>query len=656
MSKVKKYKFSDLYMMSSGISSKPEQAGHGSPFVSFKTVFNNYFLPEVLVEKMNTSEKEQVVYSIKKGDIFLTRTSESLDELGMSSVAYKDYESATFSGFLKRLRPLQNDVTYYKYMSFYLRSKLFRETMNNNAIMTLRASLNEQIFSYLDLILPSFEIQKTIGDLFFNIFSKIELNNKINTELEQMAKTLYDYWFVQFDFPNEEGKPYKSSGGKMVYNDVLKREIPEGWEVTVFNNWIKQTKTGDWGKEQVEGNYTERVYCVRGADINGLNGKGGVKAPERFILKNNLSKVLESNDFIIEISGGSPTQSTARIALLTKETFDRFDTDVVCSNFCKAVTLENESYVYNFQQEWQRLYDAGVFFGFEGKTSGIKNFLFESFMDSYDIVKPSEELVLKYNAIAKEVEKKKQLNLKQNKELADLRDWLLPMLMNGQVSVGDVVDQEANIVKGDRRIRDLFGDEEYLRRKALAVYIVNQSLGDKSFGKTKFMKLLHLVEYHIVQGSLEQAYYKHAAGPYDGAFATKFWNEVIEDKWYRIEELGSLNHIVSGVNHNDTKDYTSFIEDNLREQIKAFIHIFKDCNYEQPEVVSTLYAVWNNRIIQKELITDALLKQDFLAWDKQKEKYVDILDKALGWMRSNKIVPTGWGKVIKASKSRRGEI
>ncbi|MDM1377262.1 hypothetical protein HX023_17485 [Myroides marinus] len=83
------------------------------------------------------------------------------------------------------------------------------------------------------------------------------------------------------------------------------------------------------------------------------------------------------------------------------------------------------------------------------------------------------------------------------------------------------------------------------------------------------------------------------------------------------------------------------------------MHIFKDSNYKQPEVVSTLYAVWNNRIIQKEMITDVLLKQDFLAWDEQKEKYVDILDKALVWMRSNKIVPTGWGKVINASKSRR---
>lgn len=299
-----------------------------------------------------------------------------------------------------------------------------------------------------DFKVPVFELptQQKIASVLSALDDKIELNNRINAELEQMAKTLYYYWFVQFDFPNEEGKPYKSSSGKMVYNEVLKREIPEGWEVTVFNDWIQNTKTGDWGKEEVEGNYTERVYCVRGADINGLNGKGDIKAPERFILKNNLSKKLEPNDFIIEISGGSPTQSTARIALLTKGSFERFNTNVVCSNFCKAVTLKDEKYVYNFQQEWQRLYDAGVFFGFEGKTSGIKNFLFESFMDSYQIVKPEKELVNRFNSFAKIIEKKRQSNLKQNQELAQLRDWLLPMLMNGQVTVNsDYMPKDQNV-------------------------------------------------------------------------------------------------------------------------------------------------------------------------------------------------------------------
>ncbi len=421
--------------MSSGISSTPDQAGKGSPFLSFKTVFSDYFLPSELDDLMYTSEKEQEVYSIKEGDIFLTRTSESLNELGMSSVAFKSYPKATYSGFLKRLRPIQKDLVYYKYIAFYLRSNLFRSSMNNNAIMTLRASLNEQIFSYLNIVLPSFENQKAIGDLLFDIYLKIQTNSKINDNLERMAKTLYDYWFVQFDFPDENGKPYKSSGGKMIWNEVLKREIPEGWKVTVFNDWIEKTKTGDWGKDKIEGNYTEKVYCIRGADINGLNGKGEVKAPQRYILKNNISKALKPDDFIVEISGGSPTQSTGRIALLTESTFERFDSNIICSNFCKAISLKENEFSFNFLQEWQRLYDANVFFGYEGKTSGIKNFLFESFMESYFVIKPPKVLVERFYNQIKNIESKKQSNLKQNQQLSSLRDWLLPMLMNGQVKV-----------------------------------------------------------------------------------------------------------------------------------------------------------------------------------------------------------------------------
>lgn len=332
-----------------------------------------------------------------------------------------------------------SEDVYPKYLYYKLTQPSITKYLQNIAENSVSAypSIKPEAIGNLNFRFPNFSTQQKIATVLSALDDKIELNNKINAELEAMAKTLYDYWFVQFDFPNEEGKPYKSTGCKMEYNSILKREIPEGWEVSVFNDWIKQTKTGDWGKEKIEGNYTERVFCVRGADINGLNGKGEVKTPERYILKNNLSKKLEDNDFIIEISGGSPTQSTARIALLTKETLERFDTNVVCSNFCKAVTLKETVYAFNFQQEWQRLYDAGVFFGFEGKTSGIKNFLFDSFMDSYHIVKPPKELAQKYNSFAKELEKKKQSNLKQNQELAQLRDWLLPMLMNGQVKVED---------------------------------------------------------------------------------------------------------------------------------------------------------------------------------------------------------------------------
>ena len=289
----------------------------------------------------------------------------------------------------------------------------------------------------LEFEIPDFPflVQEKIVEFLSTIDNKIQLNNKINDNLEQLAKTLYDYWFVQFDFPDANGKPYKTSGGKMAWNAELNRDIPEGWEVDNLSSWINNDKSGDWGKEQEEGNYNQRVYCIRGADINGLNGKGEVKSPERYILEKNLHKVLDPHDLIVEISGGSPVQSTGRLAYITEETLHRFDSPIICSNFCKAVTLKNKYYFYNFVYQWNSVYEAGVLFGYEGKTSGIKNLLFESFVSSYQAPIPSIEIAKKFYEFMKPLQIKKEKNLKENQELVSLRDWLLPMLMNGQLEV-----------------------------------------------------------------------------------------------------------------------------------------------------------------------------------------------------------------------------
>ena len=306
----------------------------------------------------------------------------------------------------------------------------------------------------LNFLIPDFELstQQKIAKVLSDLDAKIELNNKINAELEAMAKTLYDYWFVQFDFPDVNGKPYKTSKGKMVWNEELKREIPEGWEVDTLSSFINNDKSGDWGKEQEEGNYNQRVYCVRGADINGLNGKGELKTPERYILEKNLFKTLDPHDLIVEISGGSPVQSTGRLAYITEETLERFDAPIICSNFCKAVTLKRKYYFYNFVFQWNSIYDAGVLFGYEGKTSGIKNLLFESFVSTHYTAIPPIELAEKFYDFMKPIQIKKEKNLKENQELASLRDWLLPMLMNGQVSVAgyDVEDSELGMVAEDK--------------------------------------------------------------------------------------------------------------------------------------------------------------------------------------------------------------
>ncbi|MDR6194057.1 restriction endonuclease subunit S [Siphonobacter sp. SORGH_AS_0500] len=400
MSEFTLYKFCNLYEMSSGISSTPEQAGHGFPFLSFSVVFNNYFLPSKLPDLMNTSDKERKKYSIKEGDIFLTRTSEVLDELAMSSVATKDYDNATYSGFLKRLRPIQKNITYHKFMAFYLRSKFFRKTMENNAIMTLRASFNEQIFSYINLLIPPFSEQKKIGDFLFTIHQKIELNNRINTELEQMAKTLYDYWFVQFDFPNEEGKPYRASGGEMVYNEVLKREIPAGWEVGTLEEIINL----EYGKPLKESDRSGNGFPVMGSNgIVGYHEKFLVKGPGIVVgRKGSAGEITWVNNNFFPIDTTYYITDKRGLDFLGFHYYLLKKVNLKKIESSSAVPGLNRNVVYSIKSEI-----------------------------------PILSIVQRFSELVKPFFDKIAINEQQNQQLASLRDWLLPMLMNGQVTVGE---------------------------------------------------------------------------------------------------------------------------------------------------------------------------------------------------------------------------
>lgn len=515
----------------------------------------------------------------------------------------------------------------------------------------------------LEFEIPDFDFttQQKIAAVLSALDDKIELNNRINAELEQMAKTLYNYWFVQFDFPDANGKPYKSSGGKVVYDEVLKKEIPEGWEVTVFDDWIAATKAGDWGKETEEGNYTERVYCIRGADINGLNGKGEIKAPERFILKNNLSKVLNPNDFIIEISGGSPTQSTARIALLTEKTLERFDTEVICSNFCKAVSIKDEKYIFNFQQEWQRLYDSGVFFGYEGKTSGIKNFLFDSFMASYYVVFPDKKIVEKYYEVVKSLEDKKQSNLQQNQQLSALRDWLLPMLMNGQVQVMDVA-KEYNAVEEQPALAaeplttyeephklNIPDSRKNFAKQVLAGKIVSEFKEDPNFTDIKFQKIQFLAE-HIIEADLKLNYYYQAAGPYDNVFMHTIYNAFRKQQWFDCQN----KRFVSLEKKGKIEEYYQGYFAPVQGQLKKLFELLYQTTEAEAEIIATLYAVWNNRIIEKRPVTDEVLIQDFYLWSDRKRQYSEVqVLQGLQWLRTHLMEPRGFGKLIKKAKGKK---
>lgn len=257
-------------------------------------------------------------------------------------------------------------------------------------------------FSYLE--------QTRIGAVLRSLDDKIELNNKINENLERQAQAIFKSWFID--------NPYAST-----------------WRSGTFAELVERTISGDWGKESPSGNNTEMVYCIRGADIPEVRMGNKGKMPTRYILpKNYAAKQLVDGDIVVEISGGSPTQSTGRAAAISNALLNRYDKGMVCTNFCKALKpiAGYSMYVYYY---WQYLYDMGVFFSYENGTTGIKNLDINGFIETEPIHIATSELVEKFDIFCQSVFSKVYANGLENERLAELRDTLLPRLMSGELSI-----------------------------------------------------------------------------------------------------------------------------------------------------------------------------------------------------------------------------
>ncbi|SIO33349.1 restriction endonuclease subunit S [Fibrobacter sp. UWB11] len=300
--------------------------------------------------------------------------------------------------------------------------------LNKKHVGAAQPLLTQEIISNLVVYLPKYDDQKKIASVLSALDDKIALNKKMNQKLEAMAKRLYDYWFVQYDFPDKNGHPYKTTGGPMTYNSTLKREIPVGWDVAPISEFIEKNFNGEWGKEEASEDDI-RVHCVRGADIVDM-----VDMPVRYISTKKKDRILNPNDIIVEISGGSPTQSTGRATFVTRNTLNRFDSPMTCSNFCQIIRLKDAKCASYFFEMWQKFYASDIFFNFEGKTSGIKNFQTDSFIAT-PWAHPPKELMYKFDEMYQSFMKKKERLIAENQKLTTLRDKLLPLLMNGQVVV-----------------------------------------------------------------------------------------------------------------------------------------------------------------------------------------------------------------------------
>lgn len=284
-----------------------------------------------------------------------------------------------------------------------------------------------EIIQSLNIWLPNLATQQKIAAVLSALDDKIELNNKINQALEQMAKTLYDYWFVQFDFPNENGKPYKSSGGKMVYNDVLKREIPEGWEVKSLGSTLK-TYLGGTPSTKNEKFWGGSIAWMNSGEVANFPLITTEQTITHEAIKNSSTRFLNKGSVILSIT------RHLRVSILGIDS---------CINQSIAGIEESEylkhSFIYfSILNDVDRLMKL--------RTGAQQPHINKEIVDDSPFLIPSLAILDKYYSISTPLFDRILNNAKQNQELAQLRDWLLPMLMNGQVRVSDVEEDILGMV------------------------------------------------------------------------------------------------------------------------------------------------------------------------------------------------------------------
>ena len=276
--------------------------------------------------------------------------------------------------------------------------------------------------------IPELEVQKRIGRILYDIDEKIALNRQINDNLEAMAKQLYDYWFVQFDFPNEEGKPYKSSGGAMVWNEKLKHQIPEGWEVKQLRDIIETNRGISYNTSSISGGGVPMINLAS-FNVDGSYKDAGLKSYNGNYTQ---EKILKPFDLVLCNTQQTAIEFSKDIIGKAFLIPDIFDGDIVSSHHINTIKTEEVlkpylaylSNTYHFHK-----YATGCCSG-----TNILGLDYNSF-SQYKLEIPPKYLLKEFHDFIIDIVKRKSLIIKENKLLTKQRNELLPLLMNGQATI-----------------------------------------------------------------------------------------------------------------------------------------------------------------------------------------------------------------------------
>jgi type I restriction enzyme S subunit len=310
--------------------------------------------------------------------------------------------------------PDECSETFMHYIFTYIRAGIQSRIQGS-----IQDNINIEYLTNLKFKIPVKEERKQIENLLFSLDAKIEINNKINQELEAMAKTLYDYWFVQFDFPDKNGKPYKSSGGNMVFNEELKREIPEGWEVKELENIESNIVTGKTPSTKNKNFYNGSIPFITIGDIRGnMHVTETQQTLSKLGANQNINKFLPKGSICVTCIA-----SPGLVGFVTKDSqTNQQINSIICEN--EEITF----FLYFYLKDYFKFAKASSGSTFSNMNKGE--------FSSIKTIKPPKKVLVSFSNKSGASINKILKNQIENQKLSELRDWLLPMLMNGQVSVG----------------------------------------------------------------------------------------------------------------------------------------------------------------------------------------------------------------------------
>jgi len=417
-----KWKYNKL----SSLCTKIGDGLHGTPEYFSGTGYffingNNLEMGKIEISK-NTKTITETEY--KKNYIALSDKSLLLGINGsIGNMAFYNNEKVMLGKSAAYLNFKTNINTFYYY---YFQLKNIQKYFYDVATGSIIKNLSLQSIQDFYVPVPEETEWKNIISTLSSLDSKIELNNRINTELEQMAKTLYDYWFVQFDFPNNEGKPYKTSGGKMVRNEQLKREIPEMWKVQELSNIISKTGTGLNPRKNFKLGKGENYYITIKNVKNGkiIFDESCDKIDDEALKIIDRRSDLQVGDVLF--TSIEPVGITYLIHEKPKNWNINESVFTIKPNYEK---ITSEYLFMLLSSDEMRAFTSNVSAGSIHK--GIRHTVLKTFKIPYKDKTITEE----FATLIKPILKRIYLIDNENQKLEELRDWLLPMLMNGQATV-----------------------------------------------------------------------------------------------------------------------------------------------------------------------------------------------------------------------------